>query len=323
MRCLVLAEQLLRQGWSCDFFVNSGAVGIVPPIQRQGIRFIELSASQGSSPAALMKSQAAGCDLLVIDHYDLQASYERSLRPWARTLLAIEDLPDREHDCDFLVYPAPWTGKRPNSDANPGDCWILAGPEYALLRPEFRLAREGRGDDREVGRIERIFVNFGLADSRNYTAPTIKGLGAIDVDVDVLIGPATNKRAEIERLCATSGERFSLHIGSDNVSQLMAKADLAIGGGGSTSWERCCLGLPSIVVVMAENQRRTAEVLSAREAAIVIGGGVEFSPDDITRTVGELAVSPQRLAEMSRNSATLCDGLGAARVAAAIFTSTN
>lgn len=257
-----------------------------------------------------------GCDLLAVDHYGLDAAFENGCRPWARRILAIDDLADRPHDCDFLLDPTPGRGEEDYQALVPDGCRRLLGPAYALVRPEFAAAR-GRLQPRATeGPVRRILVSFGTMDVNNATERVLEAIAwaGIDAVVDVVLGAGAPHLEKVKSHAREMGRRVTVHTGVEDMAALMARADLAIGAAGITSWERCCLGLPSVLVVTADNQRRVAEALEREGAAVSLGWHSAVGPERIAGAVMELDRDSARRARMGAKAAALCDGRGARRV---------
>src|SRR5690606_10329914 len=211
-------------------------------------------------------------DGLIVDHYALDASWESRVSPLTGWLAVLDDLADRPHECDILLdqnlHAAPESRYR---GLVPEKCRLLLGPSYALLREEFAAARSRLG--RNAGGIRRILVYFGGNDYVDNTLKALEALGMAglgQVPVDVVIHGDHAGRSGIERHCA-SHKAATLHTHVEKMSELMIKADLAIGAGGTTSWERCCLGLPCLAVCVAENQTEVLDSLQGAGALIRLG----------------------------------------------------
>ena len=193
-------------------------------------------------------------DWLVIDNYALDARWESVLRKSAKRLLVIDDLADRMHDCDILLDQNYYADKETRYTGKvPVTCQLLLGPHYALLREEFSQWRQQVKP--RTGSVKRILVFFGGVDADNFTGLTIDALARLGISglhIDVVIGAQHPYREKIESACIEY--MFSCYVQTDRMAELMATADLAIGAGGSATWERCCLGLPSLVVSLADNQ---------------------------------------------------------------------
>ena len=252
-------------------------------------------------------------DWLVVDHYALDFRWESMLRKAAKRIMTLDDIADRRHDCDVLLDQNYYAdGAARYADKAPAHCKMLLGPRYALLRDEF-LQLRGQIKARN-GPVRRVLVFFGGVDADNYTGRAIEALcGAEipDLHVDVVIGAQHPCREQIKAACAQHG--FICHVQTDRMAKLMANADLAIGAGGSTTWERCCLGLPSLAICTADNQRK-----QIAEAAY---GSLLYAPEleselipAIRRHVIALMENGFLRQAISRNGMQAVDGRGVLRV---------
>lgn len=248
-------------------------------------------------------------DWIIVDHYALDVRWETQIRAIAKNILVIDDLADRRHDCDILLdqnlhhdMHVRYLGKVPQK------CQQLLGPSNALLREEFReirkLVKPRSGD------VKNIFVFFGGVDEANLTGMALKALIALDlkVHVDVVIGQQHPKCQEIKDLCIVGG--FKLYIQTSNIANLMAKADLSIGAGGASNWERCCLGLPSIVIASAFNQISISKELDKLEACSYIGCAEDINLLKIKNAISNFFYSKNLLKNISFNAMRLIDGKG-------------
>lgn len=249
-------------------------------------------------------------DCLVIDNYDLGASWETAARRNVRCICAIDDL-GREHDCEILLDqnlgagPARYAGKVPRTAS------LLLGPCYALLREEFR--QYAAAPPKRSGKISRILVSMGGFDARNETGKVLDALWDItarEIAVDVVLPAAAPHAAVIAEQCARYG--FSHHERVARMSDLMVRADLAIGSMGGTAWERCLLSLPSVVITIAENQRAGASACDRFGAAMWLGDSEHVTAAQIRSAVFEFASHPdmlQRAAHAARNASGSTDGV--------------
>ena len=252
-------------------------------------------------------------DWLIVDHYALDARWESTLRQTAKNILAIDDLADRQHDCDVLLdqnfyadMDIRYAGKVRT------DCRLLLGPRYALLRDEFRKLR-GQVKPRE-GRVKRLLVFFGGVDADNYTGCAVEALASLGIEGlrgDVVIGAQHPHREQIESACTKY--QFYCHVQTSRMAELMAAADLAIGAGGSAIWERCCLGLPTFSICTADNQ--------VRQVADAASEGLLYAPeikDDLTHAIRRHLCALMENAclrlSISRNAMQAVDGRGVLRV---------
>jgi UDP-2,4-diacetamido-2,4,6-trideoxy-beta-L-altropyranose hydrolase len=193
-------------------------------------------------------------DWLIVDHYAIDIKWERALRPYFKHLMIIDDLADRYHDCEILLDQNFYSNYQYRyQQLVPKSCNLLLGPQYALLRPEF--GEMHRCVKMRNGEISNILVFMGGSDSTNETKKVLLALEKINFAgvVNVVVGYSNPYRDEIIEIC-NRHENYKFYCQVDNMAELMNKADLAIGAGGSTTWERCCLALPSLVISVAENQ---------------------------------------------------------------------
>jgi UDP-2,4-diacetamido-2,4,6-trideoxy-beta-L-altropyranose hydrolase len=258
-------------------------------------------------------------DLLLVDHYRLDARWERLLAGCAGKILAIDDLADRPHACDVLLdqnYHADAAARY--APHLPAGCLALLGPAYALLRPEFAEVRARAR--RRGGPTRRLLCFFGAADAANATGLALDALALLarpGLAIDVVVGAANPWRAQIEQQCASLPQtRFLCQV--ETMAELMQAADLCVGAGGSASWERCCLGLPSLVLTVADNQVEVARALDALGCLRYLGRAAETGAAALARALAELLDDDEVLRAMGARGAALVDGRGAARVAAAL-----
>lgn len=189
------------------------------------------------------------------------------------------------------------------------------GPKYALLRDEFIRYRP-QSKIRAFG-VNNVLVFFGGIDSNNTTGKTLSALTQVSnytLSVEVVIGAAHPKIDELRAQCKSQG--FNLNVQVDNMAELMCWADLAIGASGSASWERCCLGLPSIIMSLADNQVVIAKAGESAGIMNYLGKDEELTQDDITHSISELCRRPDKLKRMSEACFECTDGTGKQRVIA-------
>lgn len=314
MRCLALADRLASDGAEATFACSRETSETVPALVNSNHEMVLLNDPFDGSELA---QSGRIWDAAVVDHYLIDAGYERELRIAAPVIVAIDDLADRPHDCDILVDQNLGRVAAAYQGLVPPRATLCLGPDFALLRPEFARARQAvLARRRRQASARRIFVSLGMTDVGGITARVVYAVLAAgsDAEVAVLIGPSTPSLAELRALEAEDS-RVQLHIDEPDVCTLMAESDLAVGAAGTTSWERCCLGLPTIVLVLAPNQSFIARNLGESGAARLVEAE---KPASLTAAVQHLANdSAERLA-MSEAAAAICDGEGAARVAGQI-----
>lgn len=255
-------------------------------------------------------------DWLVLDHYALDERWEKALQGCYKKLMVIDDLADRPHACDVLLDQ--------NLGRKPGDyealvpvyCQRLIGPHYALLRPEFAALCEYSLRRRQTPMLKRLLITMGGVDQPNATGKVLEALKACplpsDCRITVVMGGWSPWLEQVRTLAATLPWATEVRVNITDMAKVMADSDLAIGAAGSTSWERCCLGLPSLLVVLAENQLAGALALHDMGAALSLGEPAVLS-QQLASSLRPL-LTGRLLAEMSLAARTITDGQGAARV---------
>ncbi|MFN3348175.1 UDP-2,4-diacetamido-2,4,6-trideoxy-beta-L-altropyranose hydrolase [Pseudorhodoplanes sp.] len=320
MRCLTLADTLAAAGWSCGFAFRSGTLQTVPALKRSGHVLQLLSGAVADEPAEMAETLRGCCDLLVVDHYGRGADFETACRSFAHRLLVFDDQPLRRHDADLLLDATPRAGDNHYRGLVPPGCSLLLGPAFVPLRPEFALAR-AKALARRVrgGAVQRLLVSVGLTDRLNVTSRILRGVCAsgLPLTVDVVLGSAAPHLESVRGLIAELKLDAQLHVDVSDMAALAAAADLAIGAGGQSSLERCCLGLPSLLVVTADNQRDLAAGLERCGAAALLSGPL-IEPDEVARALARICADPDRRVCMAHAAAELCDGRGPVRVQIAL-----
>ena len=332
MRCLTLADALQQRGAQIRFVSRHMPDHLRDMLNTKGHEFsllnsipskeivddsshahwLGVSQEQDATDTSQALSDQAW-DWLIVDHYALDARWERVLRNAVKRVLAIDDIADRQHDCDVLLDQNYYTDMQTRyTGKGPAHCQLLLGPRYALLREEFRRVREQVKP--RNGPVKRILVFFGGVDSDNYTSRAIEALANIgnsDLHVDVVIGAQHPHRAQTATACAEHD--FICHVQTDRMPELMAAADLAIGAGGSATWERCSLGLPCIVGAVAQNQVQAAKNLSAFRAVKYIGAAQKITVGKLKQEI-EQACHQDWLNQASSLGLGLVDAQGVMRV---------
>ncbi len=336
MRCLTLADELRTAGAHVHFVCRSFEGNVNHLIAARGFDVHALHGGgatvaddhpahahwlgtswkrDAAQTAEVIRSIGGAVDWLVVDHYALEKRWEAHLKTVVDQIMVIDDLADREHYCDVLLDQNLYEQAETRyAGLLPDSCRQFYGPAYALLRPEFRKARTSA----ERGwSVRRILVFLGGADTANITTRALRAvqkLGRSDIETDVVVGASNPHREEIRSLCsAIPGAHF--HCNISDMAKLMAGADLAIGAGGTTTWERCCVGLPAIVLIVADNQRDVAQTAHRAGLVYTPGEAAHVSEDDLCTTMARLISEPAVLQAMSRAGMSLVDGEGAQRIA--------
>ena len=254
-------------------------------------------------------------DWLIVDHYGIDSEWERMLRPHVNKIMIIDDIADRKHDCDILLDQNFGSSKKRYDGLVSSLCIQLHGPSYALLDPIFKKHRDGSFLKKK--NFKRILIYFGGgAIASDITAKVLEALHCpklSEMHLDVVVSESY-PNLELLRSIISSRGNTTLHYQLPNLADLMSKCDLAIGAGGSTSWERCFWGLPSIVISTADNQRPAVEALAENCMIQYLGHVGEVTPKTIRKQILELLCQPKRLEELSAKGMKLVDGKGADRV---------
>lgn len=338
MRCLTLAEALKAQGADCHFISREQPGNLMDVVRQRGHAVTALTAGEISFATAddsLRPGHAAwlGCDWqtdsqetsailarlqpewLVVDHYAIDQRWELALRTHYRKLLVIDDLADRPHACDVLIDQNVGRLAAHYTHLVPARCDVLAGPEFALLRPEFAALRTvSLARPRDA--IRKLLITMGGVDQPNATAAVLAALRQCslpgDCEISVVMGRNAPWLEQIQTLSRQMPWPTEVLIDIDDIGHRMANSDLAIGAAGGTSWERCCLGLPTLIVVLAENQLSGARGLEAAHAACTVGE-VGDIPARLPALLLALAQGG-RLSAMGAIASTISDGAGVAKL---------
>lgn len=319
MRCLTLAERLRKDGAEVHFICRELSGNLNHLVREQGFslhilpRHTDHPALTGyaawltvpqvvdAEETGEILSRMQPVNRLVVDSYALDAVWEQRLRPLVREIFVIDDLANRPHDCDVLLDQNYYREMRHRYDGLvPPACKLLLGPSHALLREEFYEAREKIGV--RDGVLCRILVFYGGSDTTRETEKAIRALVQLQlpsVAVDVVVGGSNSHRAYIEELCAAH-DFLHYHCQVSNMAELMARADLCLGAGGTTTWERCFLGLPAIVTAVAENQIQICEDCAEAGYICYLGRWDEVTEADLAKAV-QKCIMPQALREVQRS----------------------
>jgi len=336
VRCLTLATALHEQGAACRFVSRAHAGHLADAVRARGFdATLLLAGAVGPATGATTAHDdwlgtpwshdaqqtiaalgAEGADWLVVDHYALERQWESALRHHARRLLVIDDLADRAHVCELLLDQN--LGRTPEDYVArvPATCRVMVGARFALLRPQFARLREHSLQRRHRPALRQLLVALGGVDAGNATGAVLDALQLCDLPADlritVVMGSQAPALAAVRELASRMSWPTDVRVEVGDMASLMADADLAIGAAGGTAWERCCLGLPTLLVVLATNQEAGARALHAHGAAWLLG-----APSSLARTLPDAmhrCASAEFLARLSVAAARVTDGGGVSRV---------
>jgi UDP-2,4-diacetamido-2,4,6-trideoxy-beta-L-altropyranose hydrolase len=338
MRCLTVASGLQEKGAVCTFIcralngnlnrlVLSAGFSLVE-LPRPNVEFVKPDKGEPSHSdwrevswkVDAIETSKALSDLqakwLIIDHYGLWEDWQLIVSDYVEKIMVIDDLGDRKHYCDLLLDQNFGSNLLLYRSLVPAKSRNFFGPKYALLRPEFSVYRASSLERRSDGQLKNILINFGGGDPDDYIARTLKALLNADLSREATISIIFGGLASLEERHKSLVSRFLSKVKTygltENMAEILAGTDLVIGAAGSSSWERCCLGVPSIVFPVAFNQDRIAKNLAASGAALAL------DPEDLLN--GKLASSlnalfrGQDLKRMSGNASSICDGTGLEKI---------
>jgi len=309
MRCLALSQAFLTGGWSVGFAGSRETFESVKAFEKANVERLVLNGLIEEEPRKIA-ARWPNIDILVFDHYGRDANLEGVCRPFVDRIVVIDDLADRQHDCDVLV-DSNAISRMAYRTLLPANCLVLIGPAFAPLAPEFRRVRPKAMARRDGRPVERVLVSFGQIDAGNASELALDALEAAGFagKIDVALGSAAPHFATIKK---RTNSRIQLHIDVSNMAELMANVDLALGAGGTTSWERCCLGLPSLLVELANNQRGVIQLIEKKGAGISLGSIEKLSVERIGVALSE-AANKTTLLRMAKAGTALVDGRGSDR----------
>jgi len=336
MRCLTLADALRDEGAQCLFVCREHPGNMISQIVDRGHQVCPLPISQVEQQSKSKRTerirtnygQWLGCDWqsdtretfdcigsqivdwLIVDHYAVDEQWEKSLRSKCRNLMVIDDLADRDHDCDLLLDQTYGRLESVYQRRVAQDCMILTGAKYALLRPEFAALREYSLQRRKDTHLEHLLISLGGIDKDNITGKVLQVLKEIDLPencrISVVMGAKAPWLKDVKAISRELSWAVDVKVNIDDMAQLMADSDLAIGAAGSTTWERCCLGLPTLMLVLADNQRDIARALSRAKAVRIF--------DEVGQLTSMMKLSSENLNIMCCAASGITDGTGTQNV---------
>jgi UDP-2,4-diacetamido-2,4,6-trideoxy-beta-L-altropyranose hydrolase len=334
MRCLSLAEALRDRGVETQFICRAHKGHLISLLQKKAmpvtilpdtVNSIETvdadyDAWLGSTQEEDAKQSIAALsgekpDWLVIDHYGLDVEWEQQLRPHTNKLMVIDDLANRRHDCDILLdqnYSS--DGKSRYAELVNKACKQLLGPHYALLPHEYAIYRKIMSV--RDGKVGRVLVYFGGSDPHNMTGLALEALSSPELchlEVDVVIGP-NNPHIKALEIQSRNRPRTTIYGSRPHLADLMVQADLAIGAGGTSTWERMCLGLPTLIISIAENQLPASISLAEAKLIHYAGHYSSIKINNLIQLLLNLIDDEKRLLELAIQNQVHVDGLGVLRL---------
>jgi UDP-2,4-diacetamido-2,4,6-trideoxy-beta-L-altropyranose hydrolase len=329
MRCLTLADSLQKQGADVVFICAGQPGHLGELIANRGFP-ARLLHSKGGAPgdewlddavqtrAVLEGIEGRKVDWLVVDHYQLDHRWEAALRVSVERIMVIDDLCNRAHDCDLLLDQNLVAGMSTRyAGLVPKACRMLVGPRFALLAPGYAEVHEQM--EPRKGPVQRILAFFGGVDSANLSSRAIEAFLAADrpdVHMDVVLGASNPHQVDVLKRAAGHAN-IQVHASQPSLAPLLLQADMALGAGGVTHWERLCLGLPSLVVTLADNQRAVTQELHRLGLVEWLGHHDEVDAKAIASAL-KMRLEAGFPAAWSLQCMATVDGRGVGRVVAAL-----
>lgn len=319
IRCLMLAKALSKKGYAVTFASICLPEYFLKILQNERFNYLNLGGAEVSlscldevtdAKNVTRLSESRVWNWVIVDHYHLSSIWESELRPIAKKIFAIDDLANRNHDCDLLLDQNYEDDSRYTPIVNQ-DCELLLGPKYALINPELLNYKKLL----KTKEVKKVLIFFGASDSGNLTGKIFDILSGDEFKhlyVDVVYGIHYQFLDNIKNMVSTRG-RAKLYGAQPHLGKLMKRADLSIGAGGVSNWERLCIGLPSIVIATAQNQVKISKHLGKIGLIRYLGDSMDISDFDILSALRDLCAE-NHLAEVQAECQELCDGLGVSRV---------
>ncbi|SCX40694.1 UDP-2,4-diacetamido-2,4,6-trideoxy-beta-L-altropyranose hydrolase [Pseudomonas sp. NFACC32-1] len=334
MRCLTLADALRKQGAECHFICREHPGNLIDVIRERGfsvyilpsgnlLEYItktcgdthhwhwlgvsqERDAEQCSSLLDNLKPH-----WLIVDHYALDVTWELMLKRGGLRLFVIDDLADRKHVCDILLDQTFGRKIEDYDSLLPPSCIALCGSKYALLRPEFARLRSYSLSRRTDYSFNSILITLGGVDKDNVTRKILEQLKMTvlpyDCRIIVVMGATAPWLNDIQQFASTMPWFTEVRVNVNDMAQLMADSDFSVGAAGATSWERCCLGVPTAMLVLADNQKFAANLLVRAKAVELVD---TESPAQLANVIDKAVRRPEFLKSLSEHSSSITDGAG-------------
>ena len=329
MRCLALAQTLKENGANVEFICRKHERNLIDKIRSNKFTVYELGLSGEDKIdtklshshwlGATQKQDASECidilkaektDWLIVDHYAIDEDWHRELKPYCEKLIAIDDLADRKHQCDILLDQTFGRQQDGYSALTPKGCELLLGSQYALLRPEFSKWRTYSIERRSKPEFKQLLINMGGVDVNDFTGQVLDELKTCtllsDVHITIVMGGTAPHLESVKSKAIMLPYKTEVKVDIDNMAEIMANSDIAIGAAGSSTWERCCLGLPTIQIVIAKNQQFLAETLACRNIVKLA--------KKVKETICLLEKSSKWMKGVGNSALEICDGMGTYKV---------
>ncbi len=343
MRCLTLADSLSEQGVNCCFisrFHEGNMVGYIKqrgyetyclpvikqisddiqckPFDYQQWLGADVRTDARETLKIIKKISANPIDWIIVDHYALDKAWEQILRTYCKRIMVIDDLANRAHDCDLLLDQTFDRSVEDYENLTPTLCIRLTGSQYALLRPEFAELREYSLMRRQTSEFKQLLITLGGVDKDNVTESVLNNLQGCNLSHDcrivIVMGSNAPWIEAVKKQAAQLEWQTDVLINIENIALLVAESDLCIGAAGTSSVERCCHGLPTLLIVAADNQIETAKKLETYGAVINLGISGSDNMKNLDFSLKSLIEDRSRYNTLVKNCFSVTDGNGVYRV---------
>lgn len=290
-RCISFAKKLRNDGHQCFFITRSFHGNRSDLIELNGFKNIKLNpkpiinddsknpyskwlgASQKDDAAETLKYiNSLSIDILIIDHYAINREYEEILFPFLKKIVVIDDLCNRRHLCNFLIDQTPGRQAIEYDRLVPKECIKLCGEKFLILRDEFINKEIDLSPSKYL--LRKFLINFGGTDEHNYTQLALSHLNKIffdeEIECNIILSSSCLNLSKIQNYSKLLNFKCNFHIDTDKVAELIRFSDIGIGAGGISALERCALGLPSLLYLVADNQKSIINSLVRKNSAIEI-----------------------------------------------------
>ncbi len=351
MRCLTLADALSKKGANCHFIIRLHKGNMADFIEQRGYEAhclpnteqnadsvqggltdyqyllgVDIHTDAEQTLNVIKNIIAHPVDWIIVDQYALDKTWEKAFRPFCKQIMIIDDLADRAHDCDLLLDQTFGRSTENYENLTPTHCTRLTGPQYALLRPEFVELRERSIMRRKTPKLKKLLITLGGVDKDNVTERVLYSLQDCNLPKNCRIVIVMGRHAPwigaVKKKATQMKWQTDVLVNIENMAQLMAESDLCIGAAGTTTIERCCLGLPTLLIVVANNQIETAEKLEKYGAVIYLGSSDCNYMKNLDFSLNSLIDDRSSYISLVENSFNVTDGNGIYRVAQRISPAT-
>jgi UDP-2,4-diacetamido-2,4,6-trideoxy-beta-L-altropyranose hydrolase len=319
MRCLAIAQAWQDIGGDAVFALRETAL-YEPRLRSEGIRAAVIDAAPGSAEDAAQLIELAhtkGAAWVVVDGYCFDAAYQLALKQAGFKLVFVDDYGHAErYYADIILNPNP-QGKSIAYNRREAHTRLLAGPEFALIRREFRRVRASQTQVPLLAK--RLLVTMGGSDENNFTEVVLKALPFLHtpgLEATVVVGGANPHKGSLREVAASLGSMVKLVENTSAMPALMKDADLAVTAGGATCYELAFLGVPMIAITLAQNQEPTCRELADRGVAIDAGWFYSLEAESLCKRMLEIMGDPDGRKSLGDAGRSLVDGEGARHVVA-------